>query len=222
MRTKLADRTLPDYTKGEEWFNMISHIAGGGLGVIALAVCVLVSALRGNGYGIASSIVYGITMILLYCMSSVYHGLKNGRAKKIMQVLDHCAIYLLIAGTYTPIALSALRAADPVLGWTLFGMEWGLAAVAVTFTAIDLKRYNLFSMICYIGMGWGVLLFLRPVAEAIGWNGFLFLLAGGCLYTVGAVLYALGKKKRYMHNVFHIFVLLGSFVHFLAIVLYAL
>ena len=128
MRTKLKDRNLPDYTKGEELFNMISHIVGGAVGVAALVLCVVLSAVRGNGYGLAGSIVYGISMIVLYTMSSVYHGLRAGTAKKVMQVLDHCTIYLLIAGTYTPILLSAMRPIDPVSSWVLFGVVWALAA----------------------------------------------------------------------------------------------
>ena len=122
MRTKLKDRKLPDYTKGEELFNMISHIVGGAVGIAALVLCIIVSAVHRNGYGLAGSIVYGMSMFVLYTMSSVYHGLREGTAKKVMQVLDHCTIYLLIAGTYTPILLSAMRPIDPVSSWVLFGV----------------------------------------------------------------------------------------------------
>ena len=152
-RTKLKDRSLPVYTKGEEIFNMVSHIVGGAIGIAALVLCIVRSAVRHNGYGLAGSIVFGVSMIVLYTMSSVYHGLREGTAKKVMQVLDHCTIYLLIAGTYTPILLSAMRPIDPVASWVLLGVVWGLSAVAITLTAIDLKKYSVFSMICYIGMG---------------------------------------------------------------------
>jgi len=222
MRTKLADRKLPRYTRGEELFNMISHIVGGGIGVAALTLCVVVAALRHNTYGVVSSALYGATMITLYTMSSVYHGLREGTAKKVMQVLDHCSIYLLIAGTYTPFALSAFRPVYPALGWAMFGVEWGCAALAITFTAIDLKRYAIFSMICYLVMGWGIVAVLPQAVVVLTVPGLLFLLAGGVLYTVGAVLYGIGKKKKYMHNVFHVFVLLGSVAHFFAILCYAL
>ena len=221
-RTKLQDRSLPSYTKGEEIFNMVSHIVGGAVGVAALVLCIVRSALHHNGYGLAGSIVYGVSMIILYTMSSVYHGLKPGKAKRVMQVLDHCTIYLLIAGTYTPILLSAMRPIDPVASWIMFGVVWGLAAAAMTFTAIDLKKYSVFSMICYIGMGWCIVVKVPLLIQAVGWAGFWLILLGGVCYTIGAVLYGMGGKKRYMHSVFHLFVVAGSVLQLLAILLYAL
>ncbi|MBQ2947718.1 MAG: hemolysin III family protein [Clostridia bacterium] len=221
-RTKLKDRSLPVYTKGEELFNMITHIVGGAIGVAALVLCIVFSAVRGNGYGLAGSIVYGVSMIVLYTMSSVYHGLREGTAKRVMQVLDHCTIYLLIAGTYTPILLSAMRPIDPVSSWVLLGVVWGLSAIAITLTAIDLKKYSVFSMICYIGMGWCIVFKLPLLIEAVGWGGFWLILLGGVCYTVGAVLYGLGRTKKYMHSIFHLFVVAGSVLHLLAILIYAL
>ena len=222
MRTKLRDRVMPDYTKGEEIFNMTSHIVGAAIGVAALVLGIVISAVHKNGYGLAGSIVYGISMIILYTMSSIYHGLRDGMAKRVMQVLDHCTIYLLIAGTYTPILLSAMRPIDPVSSWVLLGVVWGLSAVAITLTAIDLKKYSVFSMICYIGMGWCILLRVPLLIEAVSWGGFWLILLGGVCYTIGAVLYGLGKKKRYMHSVFHLFVVAGSVLHLIAILVYAL
>ena len=221
-RTKLRDRQMPVYTKGEEIFNMTSHIVGAVIGVAALVLCIVVSTIRKNGYGLAGSIVYGVSMILLYTMSSVYHGLRDGMAKRVLQVLDHCTIYLLIAGTYTPILLGAMRPIDPVSSWVLLGVVWGLSAVAITLTAIDLKKYNVFSMICYIGMGWCILLRVPLLIEAVGWGGFALILIGGICYTVGAVLYGMGRKKKYMHSVFHLFVVAGSVLHLIAILVYAL
>ena len=222
MRTKLRDRVMPDYTKGEEIFNMTSHIVGAAIGVAALVLGIVISAVHKNGYGLAGSIVYGISMIILYTMSSIYHGLRDGMAKRVMQVLDHCTIYLLIAGTYTPILLSAMRPIDPVSSWVLLGVVWGLSAVAITLTAIDLKKYNVFSMICYIGMGWCILLRVPLLIEAVGWAGFWLILLGGICYTIGAVLYGMGRKKRYMHSVFHLFVVAGSVLHLIAVLVYAL
>lgn len=222
MRIKLKDRQLPDYFRGEEIMNMVTHIVGGGLGLIALVLCVVRAALHGNGYGVVGSVIYGFSLIALYTISSVYHGLKPGMGKKVMQVLDHCTIYLLIAGSYTPIALSALREVSPALGWGIFGMEWGLLALAVTLTAIDLRQYRVFSMICYIGMGWAIIPFWRLTLEALGPVGFGLLLAGGILYTIGAILYGIGSKRHWIHSVFHIFVVLGSVFHFFAIFLYAI
>ena len=222
MRTKLMDRVMPDYTKGEEIFNMTSHIVGGAIGVTARLACVIRSALRADGWAVAGSIVYGISMILLYTMSSVYHGLPDGLAKRVLQVLDHCTIYLLIAGTYTPLLLSAMRPIDPVSSWVLFAIVWTLAILAVTLTAIDLRRYRVFSMICYIGMGWAIIFKVGLLIEALGAAGFWLILAGGLSYTVGAVLYGAGKRLRYMHSVFHLFVVIGSLLHFLAIFMFAL
>ncbi len=221
-RTKLIDRQLPDYTRGEEIFNMVSHIVGGGFGVIALIVCVVLPAIRGNVWGIVSGAIYGSSMIVLYTMSSVYHGLQHPMAKKVMQVLDHCTIYFLIGGTYTPILLCRLREVYPGWAWTLFGLVWGLAAMATTFTAIDLKKYSVLSMICYIGMGWCIVLAADKAIKAIPFAGLMWLLAGGIAYTIGAILYGLGKKHRYMHSIFHLFVVAGSILQFVCIVFYIL
>lgn len=221
-RTKLRDRELPVYTKGEERFNMISHIVGSVLGVAALVLCIVVSAIHHNGFGLAGSIVYGLSMIVLYTMSSIYHGLRDGTAKRVMQVLDHCTIYLLIAGTYTPILLSAMRPIDPVASWVLLGVVWGLAALGIALTAIDLKKYAGFSMCCYLGIGWCIVFKVGLLIQAVGWGGFWLLLMGGVCYTVGAVLYGVGRTKKYMHSVFHLFVIAGSMLHLLAILIYAL
>ncbi len=222
MRTRIDDRILPNYTRGEEIFNMVSHIVGGALGVVVLVLCVVTAAINKNVYGVVSSAIYGSSMIMLYTMSSVYHGLKHERAKKIMQVLDHCTIYFLIAGTYTPIVLSAVRQINAPLAWTMFGIEWGLAALAITLTAIDLKKYEVFSMTCYIVMGWSIIVVFDKVIQALTLYGTALVLIGGILYTIGAVLYAIGKKKKYAHNVFHVFVLFGSLLQFFGILFYAL
>ena len=138
-RTKLADRKLTIYTKGEEIFNMTSHIVGGALGVVALVLCIIFSSIHHNGYGVISSIIYGITMILLYTMSSIYHGLRpNTNAKKVFQILDHCSIFLLIAGSYTPFALCTLREYSIALGWSIFGIIWSLAILGIVLNAITI------------------------------------------------------------------------------------
>ena len=221
-RTPLHARVLPNYSRGEELMNMITHIVGGALGVVVILSCVIRAALKDNFWGILSCTIYGTTFITMFTISSVYHGLAPGMGKKVMQVIDHCTIYFLIAGTYTPIALSALRPAYPALGWGILAFEWALAALAVTLTAIDLKKYNVFSMICYIGMGWAILPFLGLARQVLTEPGFLLLLWGGIAYTVGAVLYGIGSKKRWFHSVFHIFVVLGSLLQMLCIVLYVL
>lgn len=219
-RTKLCDRSLPHYTRGEELFNTVSHIVGGAFGVIALLACVWRAVVSGTVWSVVGSTIYGVSMILLYTVSSVYHGLHHPMAKKVMQVIDHCTIYLLISGTYTPILLCSIRPVSPVWTWTLFGIEWGLAALAATLTAIDLKKYAVLSMACYIGMGWCIVIAADIALRAIPLPGLLWLLAGGIAYTVGAVLYGLGKKLRYMHAVFHLFVLAGSILQFVCILCY--
>ncbi|MCR5687172.1 MAG: hemolysin III family protein [Lachnospiraceae bacterium] len=223
-RTKLADRILPDYTKGEEVFNMVSHIVGGALGIAALVLCVIKSALNHDPWGVVSSSIYGASLIILYTMSSVYHGLRPNMGKKVMQVIDHCTIYFLIGGTYTPILLAGIRRTHPGWAWTVFGLVWGFSAAASVFTAIDHNKYQRLSMICYIAIGWCIVIAAKPTVEAIGWTAILWILGGGVAYTIGAVLYALGKKrgKRYMHSVFHLFVLLGSILQFIAIYFYVL
>ena len=221
-KVKLRDRRLPDYTRGEEIVNMITHIAGGVMGIAVLVLCVLRAAAKGNPYGIAASAIYGAAMICTFGVSSVYHGLLPCFGKKVMQVIDHCTIYTLIAGTYTVVVLSGIRPVFPRLGWGLFIFEWVLAVIAATLTAIDMKRYEVFSMICYIGMGWAVIPFAKQTLIALGTAGFRLLLWGGIAYSVGAVLYGLGGKRKWMHSVFHVFVVLGALLQFFSVFFYAL
>lgn len=221
-RTKLADRQLPNYSTGEEIMNTVTHIVGGAMGVAALTMCVMLAAQNRNIYGVIGSSIYGFCMIALYSVSSVYHGLRPGMGKKVMQVIDHCTIYFLICGTYTVIALSAIRPIYPQLGWLLLGFEWIMAIIATVLTAIDLKQYRVFSMICYIGMGWAIIPFAKVVMQVLTKPGFYLLLAGGIAYTIGAVLYGIGSKKKWMHSVFHIFVDIGSLLQFLCVAMYAL
>lgn len=220
-RETLAERILPDYTKGEEIFNMVTHIVGGAIGIVALVLCVIFSALHKNVYGVVSSAIYGASMIILYTCSSVYHGLSPKlKAKKVFQVIDHCSIFILIAGTYTPICLTVLREFNTALGWTLFAIVWAAAILGITLNAIDLKKYKTFSAICYLVMGWCIVGAWKalPYLREIG--GLSFLLLGGIAYTVGAGFYYFLKKKRYMHSVFHIFVVLGSLLHMFYILFY--
>ena len=221
-RTKLRDRSLPNYSRGEERFNTISHIVGGGFGVIALLACLWRATLNDNVWGIVGGAIYGGSMSLLYTVSSVYHGLHHAMGKKVMQIIDHCTIYLLIGGTYTPILFCSIRPVSPGWAWTLFGIVWGLAIMAATLTAIDLKKYAVFSMICYIGMGWCVLIAAPVAIAAIPLAGLIYLFSGGVAYTVGAVLYGFGKKCRYMHSVFHLFVVLGSLLHLICVLFYVI
>lgn len=221
-RTKLAARVLPNYTNGEEIMNMVTHIVGGSLGILVLLLCSAKAYLRNNITGIIGSLIYGISMVSVYTVSSIYHGLHQSTAKKVMQIIDHCCIYFLIAGTYTPIMLCAFIPQYPVAGWCLLAAEWFLGIAAATLTAIDLRLFRGVSMACYILMGWGIIFFLPQAIYVLTPLGFALLLAGGIVYTIGAILFGLGVKIRWMHAVFHIFVVLGSMLQFLAILFYVL
>lgn len=222
-RIKLADRILPTYTKGEEIFNMVSHIVGATLGIVAIVLGVIFSAINKNGYGIAASIVYGITLILLYTMSSIYHGLNpKTKAKKVFQVIDHCSIFLLIAGTYTPFCLCTLREYNTFTGWTIFGIIWGLATLGIILNSIDLKKYKVFSMICYLVMGWCIIAKINIVIEVLGMIGFTLLLSGGIVYTVGAIFYGVGKKHKWMHSIFHLACVIGSLLQLICVLIYVI
>ena len=221
QRTKLSERILPTYTKGEEIFNMVSHIIGASMGVVAIILCVIFAAVHKNAYGVVASAIFGTTVVMLYTMSSIYHGLNEKRkAKKVFQVIDHCSIFLLIAGSYTPFALCTLREYNTALGWTIFGIIWGLAILGVVLNAIDLKKYKVFSMICYLVMGWCIIIKGSLLPVLLGTSGFVLLLSGGIVYTIGAILYGVGKKKKWMHSIFHIACVLGSLLHFICILLY--
>ena len=222
-RTKLKDRVLPTYTKGEEIFNMVSHIVGGALGVITTILAIVIGAIHHNGYGIVSGIIFGISMIFLYTMSSIYHGLSPKKiSKKVMQIMDHCAIFVLIAGSYTPFALCTLREYSPTLGWTIFAIIWIFAALGITLNAIDLKKYKIFSMICYLIMGWCIIIKANLLPSLLGLPGFIMLLSGGVIYTIGAILYGIGKKYKYVHSIFHLCVFLGNILHVLCVLMYVI
>ena len=207
-RIKLKDRILPKYTKGEEIFNMTSHIVGAVLGIVATVLCVVFAAINGNVYGVVSGAIYGVTMIILYTMSSIYHGLSPKRySKKVFQVFDHCSIFLLIAGSYTPFALCTIPVYDTASGWIIFGVIWAVAILGIVLNSIDIKKFKIFSMICYLLMGWCIVFKIALLPKLLGTAGFVLLLLGGIAYTVGAVLYGVGKKHKYMHSIFHLFIL---------------
>ena len=207
MEAKKEKIPIPDYTRGEEIFNMVSHIVGGAMGIAMAVLCIVFAAKKGNAYSVVSVSIFGSMMILLYSMSSIYHGLSpNLKAKRVFRVLDHCTIFLLIAGTYTPMALCALREYNTALGWVYFGIVWGLAILGVTLTAVNLEKFKVLGMVFYVALGWCILPVLGKLMTVIGKGGLIFLFLGGISYTIGAVLYGVGKKKRYMHSVFHIFI----------------
>ena len=219
-KIKFAQRPMPTYTKGEEIFNMVSHIVGGAVGVAVLVLTVVFSAIYNNAWAVVSSAIYGSSMVMLYTVSSIYHGLHMNMGKRVMQVLDHCTIYVLIAGTYTPVALCPIREYSTAWGWVLFGIVWGFAALGIIFTAIDMHKFERLSMVFYLGMGWCVLLAAEPAFASVPLPGLIWILLGGIAYTVGAAAFCVGKRRRYMHSVFHVFVVLGSILQFFGIFFY--
>lgn len=221
-RTKLANRKLPDYTKGEEIFNMVTHITGGGFAVIALILCTVFSLIHRNYSGLAGGIIYTMMMIFVYTMSSVYHGLRNEKAKKVLQVLDHCSIYAMIFGTYMPILLTGVFNYSLKLFIILFSFLIAGTAVGVTFTAIDFHRYAVISTGGYFLIGWSIIFASKYILEAFPPKFMLWLLLGGITYTLGIIFFALGIKKRYFHSIFHLFIIAGSILQFIGIFKYCI
>jgi hemolysin III len=217
-RTPLSQRVLPGYTRGQEVANMVTHIIGACFGLYALICLTWFSARRGDRLSLVSGLIYAAVMIALYVISSVYHGLTPSTGKKVMQILDHCSIYCLIAGTYTPIALVGVRPMYPAVGWALFLAEWLIAAMCIVFSAIDLKKFRVLEMVSYIVMGWLVIFFLKPVRNAIGPANFYWILAGGVVYTLGSILYGIGKKNKNFHTIFHVFCLAGSALQAISVI----
>jgi hemolysin III len=204
-------------TRGEEIANSITHGVGAVLSIAGLVTLIVGAALRGNAWHIVTCSIYGATLVLLYVASTLYHALPEGRAKHVFLILDHSAIYLLIAGTYTPLTLVTLRGG---WGWALFGFVWGLAVLGIVFKSLFVGRLAILSTIVYILMGWCALIAIRPLLQVLPWNAFLWLLAGGLAYTLGVIFFA--SKYRYAHTIWHLFVLAGSACHFVAVYKYVL
>jgi len=211
--------SIPKYTLGEELMNSISHGLGALFAIAALVIMIVKSAKISDAWTVVSVTIYGSMLILLYLMSTIYHALKINKAKKVFRVIDHCSIFLLIAGTYTPFTLVTLRG---VLGWTMFGVIWLSSILGITLNAVSVERFKKFSMICYIASGWIIVLAFGYLWSRLEHMGSVFLIAGGLCYTLGAALYGIGKKRKYFHSVFHIFVLLGSLFHFFTILFFVI
>ena len=212
--------TIPKYTLGEEILNSISHGFGVALGIVALVLTIIFSAKDHNTIGIVSSCIYGTTMIIMYLISCIYHALSPKlKAKKVFRVLDHCDIYLFIAGCYTPYCLSLIGGST---GWIIFAIIWTCAVIGVILNAINLEKFQIPSMIMYLLMGWMIIFSYDSIFALLPTPGLVLLILGGISYTLGAILYGIGAKKRYFHSVFHFFVLLGSTLQFFSILFYAI
>ena len=211
--------SIPKYSLSEELLNAISHGLGALFGIVGTVLCIVKAANTGDPWRIVSGSIFGVTVLLLYLMSCLYHALKVNMAKRVFRVIDHCTIFLLIAGTYTPFTLVTLRG---TVGWVLFGIVWGMAVLGITLNAVNLKKFSKISVACYLVMGLAIIAAFQPLAEALAPQGVSLLIWGGIAYTVGAILYGIGAKVKYFHSVFHFFCLAGTVLHFFAIYLYVL
>ncbi|HHT49220.1 MAG TPA: hemolysin III family protein [Firmicutes bacterium] len=200
-------------TLGEEITNALLHGIGFGLAIAALAVLVVMAGRYGTVWHVVGFTIYGATLVILYLSSTLYHSFPEGKVKRVFKIFDHAAIFLLIAGTYTPITLIKLRG---TLGWTIFGVVWAIAILGIISKIFLINRFQALSTVLYIAMGWLIVGALKPLAAALNQTSLLFLLAGGLLYTVGTVFYA-WKSRKYAHAVWHLFVLAGSVCHFFTI-----
>lgn len=205
------------YSKREEIANAVTHGIGAALSVAALVLLIVFASMKGTAWHVVSFTIYGVTMLLLYVSSTLVHSFPEGKTKDLFEIFDHSSIYLYIAGTYTPLLLTVIRSA---LGWTLFGIVWGIAVAGVVFKAFFTKRFLFTSTVFYILMGWLIVFAWKPLAAGFHGGGLTLLVTGGILYTLGTVFYV-WRSFPYHHAVWHLFVLAGSTAHFFAILLYA-
>ncbi len=210
-------RTTPNgQTLGEEWLNSVTHGIGAALATAALVILVSVAASRGDGWRVTGMSIYGVTLILLYLASTLYHSFQNPRIKRFFKTMDHSAIYLLIAGTYTPVVLGPLRGG---WGWTLFGLIWGLAVTGIVLKVFLAGKLKKLSVLTYVAMGWLVVIAVRPALEILPPGLLLWLVLGGVSYTLGVAFYT-ARRLRYHHAIWHLFVLGGSICHFFGMLYY--
>jgi hemolysin III len=214
---------LPPFSHGEELFSAITHIVGAVIGIIVLVWGLIVATKTNNPTAIVSMAIYGSCMVILYTMSSIYHFLNKNLAKRVFRILDHCTIFLLIAGTYTPICLVGLSKVGS-LGYIMLGIVWGLSIIGIVFNAINMtnKFVKILSQICYILLGWCVVIPIKQVIDVMTIKGFSLLLIGGIFYTIGTIFFSLGTKIKYSHPIWHLFVIAGSIFHFFCIIYYIL
>jgi hemolysin III len=203
------------YTLGEEIFSSVTHGLGTILAIGGTAVLIVLSAIFSDVWSVVGSAIFGASLIILYCMSTLYHAISAPRAKKFFRIMDHNTIFFLIAGTYTPITISILRG---WLGWTLFGIVWGAAIIGIVLNSIDLEKFRKPSVVCYILMGWVIIIAIHPLLNIMSATSLWLLVGGGIFYTVGVIFYAI-KKVKYFHSIWHIFTLLGSTCHYFSILL---
>lgn len=207
------------YSTGEEIFNSVSHGVGALLSIIGASVLVTLAVCFGNGLAIVTSIIYGLSLIMLYTMSTLYHAFPFQKVKQLFRIFDHSSVYLLIAGSYTPFTLITLQ--NSPKGLPIFIAMWACTAIGILLNVFNVEKFKWVSLVLYVGMGWTAIFAIKDIASVLPRSGFILLLAGGIAYTVGVIFYIM-KKVKYMHAVWHLFVLLGSILHYLCVVLYVL
>lgn len=211
-------KKMNNQSMGEEIANAISHGIGALLAIAGTVIAIVYACFHGDALSIVSASLYGAGLIILYMASTLYHSITNLKAKRVFRILDHCSIYILILSSYIPISLSLMRGA---LGWVLFGINAACTVIGVTLTAINMKKFHKLAMVLYIVMGWSIVFLGVPTLLALPKTALWLLLSGGLSYTGGIVFFAL-KKPKYMHSIWHIFVLTGSILHYFAFLFYAL
>lgn len=214
-KVKTKEEVKPKYTLGEEIVNAITHGVGAALAIAGLVLLIIKA---NSAIGVVTGVIYASIMIILYVISCVYHSLSfRIKGKKVLRVIDHCNVQLMVAGTYTPICLSLLGGA---LGWTMFGIVWAVTIVAVVFNCLNVEKFKVVSIFCNLLLGWAALFIMKPLVAACPSTGLALLIWGGVVYSIGAILYGLGHKVRYMHSLFHFFVIGGSILHYFMIFFY--
>ena len=212
---KIGEGVVKRYTTGEEIVNSLTHGIGAALSIAGTAVLIVVAAIHSNAWGVVGAAIFGASLVILYMMSTLYHSITIRKAKKFFRIMDHNTIFFLIAGTYTPITLVPLRGA---MGWVLFGLVWGAAIVGIVLNSVNLEKFRKVSLVCYMIMGWVVLIAVKPMVDNVYSSSLWFILIGGLFYTAGTFFY-IYKKKRYFHSVWHLFTLAGSIFHYFAIMM---
>ncbi len=215
--SRLEKIPLPDYSRKEDWLNSISHMVGGGLAIIATLLC-FYRAIQARSWAFAAvGFLYGFCMVAMYSCSSVYHALRPNNGKRAMRKVDHAMIFPMIAGTITPYALFVIMPQNKTVGLVMLIVAWVVVAAAIPLTIVVFNQTKVVQMVLYLALGWMVIFCIKTLWNGFDRTGFWLLVAGGILYTVGAIIYGIGAKKKYFHSVFHFFVLLGSILHFLSL-----
>lgn len=217
LKDKKRTIRIPNYTLAEELINAISHGIGGALSIAGLVLLIIKAS---TVLSIVSVCIYGSFTIILYVISCIYHALsRNVSGKKVLRLIDHCNVLLMVAGTYTPICLCLFKG---TLGWLLFSVIWIITIITLVFNVIDVDKYQILSVICNLVLGWGILLFIKPLLAICPLQGIILLILGGIMYSLGAILYVIGSKHKYMHSIFHFFVIAGSLFHYFMIYFYVI